>query len=450
MARCRCNGRILCLCLLPCVMMGHLVIYIMVSIFITVSYSPPHVPVRFVAPGASSNSGALAPHPLGPFWNLRLQETALWNRLQHTWDRRYNPILQGNVTNGSSSTRQGSEGAPWQGRECSSTCVSDSEQCWGAHLHDYNTLPEQMKAFVLSMHCREYPLLRNQPRLCASNESGEWESPLLLMAVKSQVGNFENRQAIRETWGRSGLVKGEQGRVGGLVRTVFLLGRQDSTTGPHPDLGGLLELESQQYRDILQWDFRDSFFNLTLKDLLFWHWLQHHCPGVQFIFKGDDDVFVRTNALLDYLHKQRAEHDVAQASRNKTETLDLFVGDVISNAKPNREPYTKYYIPESFYEGVYPPYAGGGGVVYSGSLAASLRQVSERVRMFPIDDVYLGMCLHRLGLSPGHHPGFLTFDLPESERDKPCAYSSVLLVHKRSPKDMLTLWSKLQTPPTPC
>ncbi|KAM3873775.1 N-acetyllactosaminide beta-1,3-N-acetylglucosaminyltransferase 2 [Diretmus argenteus] len=447
MACCRRNGRLLCMCLLPCMMTGHLLIYIMVSIFVTISYSPPQITVHYMAPGASANSGALASHPLGPFWNLRLEDSALWNRLQHVWDRQHNPILRGNTSG--MLTKPDAKLSSLLEEECRSDCVS--YKCLVPRLDDFSSLPEQMTAFIKSMHCREYPLLINQPGTCGENKSFGLDTPMLMMAIKSQVGNFENRQAIRETWGRSGLVKGEVNGKGGLVRTVFLLGRQDSTTGPHPDLKTLLELESQKYGDILQWDFRDTFFNLTLKDLLFWRWLQQYCPTAIFVFKGDDDIFVRTGALLDYLHKQWEEHIMWRAYRNETDMMmDLFVGEVINNAKPNREPTTKYYIPESFYKGVYPPYAGGGGVVYSGSLAIRLREVSERVRLFPIDDVYLGMCLHRLGLSPSHHLGFLTFDLPEAEREKPCAYRSVLLVHKRSPKEMLTLWKQLQTPPAQC
>ncbi|XP_030638453.1 N-acetyllactosaminide beta-1,3-N-acetylglucosaminyltransferase 2 [Chanos chanos] len=442
MARCRCNGKILCLCLLPCVMMSHLLVYIMVSIFVAVSYSPPQLPVHFIAPGASSDTEAGAPHPLGSFWSLRLEDRALWNHLQHFQDREHNPILRANGTHTESTpeTTRGEE----ETKDCS------PDQRWVSHLHDFNVLPEQMKDFVLSMHCRQYTMLRDQPNLC-SGEDGEMETPLLLMAIKSQVGHFENRQAIRETWGRSGWVKGIPGGRGGLVRTVFLLGRQDTSTGPHPDLRALLDLESSHYRDILQWDFRDTFYNLTLKDVLFWDWLSKRCPHVQFIFKGDDDIFVRTDALLDYLHKYHGHSLNHNRTLKDQQKKELFlVGDVITNAWPNRQPSAKYYIPESFYRGVYPVYAGGGGVVYSGALARHLRQVSQWVSLFPIDDVYLGMCLHRLGMSPTHHPGFLTFDLPEADRRKPCAYGTVILVHKRSPKEMLLLWRELQTPPANC
>lgn len=420
--------------------------YIMVTIFVAISYTPEHqpqplpLPLHFIAPGASSNSGALASYPLNAFWNLRLVEGALWNRLQHLKDRENNPILRGNTTGGRG---PGTESTKMHENDSSPLCKSDP--LWASQLPDFNIMPEQMKDFVLSMHCRNYTLLRNQPDLCNGQDT-ETEARMLFMAIKSQVGNFENRQAIRETWGRTGWVQEEAGGERWQVRTVFMLGRQDITTGPHPDLEALLQLESNLHKDILQWDFRDTFFNLTLKDVLFWDWLSMHCPRAHFIFKGDDDVFVRTGALLNYLNEQ---HGPLQTTNKKVKD-DFLVGDVITNAWPSHQPTDKYYIPESFYKGVYPTYAGGGGVVYSATLAMRLRVVSHWVSLFPIDDVYMGMCLQRLGVSPSHHPGFLTFDLPEAKRNNPCAYYKVLLVHKRSPKEMLTLWRDLKAPLAEC
>ncbi|XP_076118490.1 N-acetyllactosaminide beta-1,3-N-acetylglucosaminyltransferase 2-like [Alosa pseudoharengus] len=469
MARCCCNSRVLCLCLLPCMMMGHLLIYILVSIFVTIAYNssqaPPPLPLHFVAPGASKNSVAVASHPLGTFWNLRLQDGALWNRLQHQLDRRHNPILRARRRREGNGTLGGGVNGATGGEACEWRPQGSSQ------LPDFDELPQQMKDFVLSMDCRTYPLLMDQPHLCeprgplvGPRAQGDAEQPTLLMAIKSQVGNFESRQAIRETWGRSGWVSVESagggGGRGGLVRTVFLLGRQDSSTGPHPNLNALLELESHRHGDILQWDFRDTFFNLTLKDVLFWDWFGRRCPDARFVFKGDDDVFVRTGPLLDYLLSQTPRtlpttpnnnninneiNNIINNNNNATQAVwDFLVGDVISHAWPNRQPETKYFIPESFYVGVYPAYAGGGGVVYSGWLARRFREVSRQVHLFPIDDVYLGMCLRRLGLSPTHHPGFMTFDLPEGEREKPCAYRNVMLVHKRSPRQMLMLWRQLR------
>ncbi|KAJ8367300.1 hypothetical protein AAFF_G00321100 [Aldrovandia affinis] len=431
MARCR-RRTLLCVCL-PCVLVGNLFIYIVVSVCMTMSQSPIRLPKRFIARGVS-NSAALAPHPLRPFWNLRPDGGALWNRLQLVQDRSHNPILRG--TQVQSPDDEGSASRYLAGTNCS------RDRALTLCVPNVKTLPEQIREFVLNMHRRDYPLLLDQPAMCHSEGQ---EAPLLLMAIKSQEGNFENRQAIRQTWGRGGWVKGLEGK-GGIVRRVFLLGKQDSSVGHYADMADLLELEKGRYRDILQWDFKDTFFNLTLKDVLFWHWLSHRCPDARFVFKGDDDVFVRTPALLDALLREEQESRLG----SRREMRDFFVGDVIKNAVPLRQTSNKYFIPESFYKGLYPPYAGGGGVVYSGALALRLKEVSQRVHLFPIDDVYLGMCLQRLAVPPVHHRGFLTFDFPKKEGKKPCAYHSILLIHKRSPKEILTLWEDLKVPRPDC
>uniref|UniRef100_W5M0U6 Hexosyltransferase n=1 Tax=Lepisosteus oculatus TaxID=7918 RepID=W5M0U6_LEPOC len=420
---------------LPCICLVNLFLYGFVFLSVSLSHHPP-------ASGASRDK--LRPSPGQPvqaggaFWATGLDESALWNLLQHMLDRRHNPLLRANASrpagNGSEPPEGGATPGPrpplagiWaEQREWSGPCRRDPRMA--AHLGDFNTLPGHVQDFVVSMHCREYPLLIDQPRLCQGG------APTLLLAIKSQVGNFENRQAIRETWGRGG-------QLGPwTVQTVFLLGRQDPSLGSYPDLGGLLQLEQQLHPDILQWDFRDTFFNLTLKDVLFLRWFARHCPAAGFVFKGDDDVFLNTGELLRFLAAQEA----AGASR------DLFVGEVIVQAAPMRDPALKYFVPESFFKGGYPPYAGGGGVVYSGPLALRLARVTERVTLFPIDDVYLGMCLLRLGVAPSTHPGFRTFDIEEKDRAEPCAHRHLLLVHRRSPSQTIALWRRLTDPQLQC
>ncbi|KAJ8255082.1 hypothetical protein GJAV_G00200730 [Gymnothorax javanicus] len=358
---------------------------------------------------------------------------AFWNQLQIPLDRKRNPILRG-----TRALRENVEdNVP---SLAAATCSWDQDLI--SRLPNFTTWPGQIQEFVQSMHCREYPLLLDQPEICGRN--GE-ETPMLLLAIKSQEGNFENRQAIRQSWGSEGWVKGLKGK-GGIVRRIFLLGKQDASEGPFADVSDLLDLEKGRYRDILQWDFRDTFFNLTLKDVLFWHWFSHRCPRARFVFKGDDDVFVRTPVLLDILEQEEQKSKLASPGKLR----DFVVGDVINNALPLRIISNKYYIPENFYKGRYPPYAGGGGLVYSGDLVLRLKRVSRRVHLFPIDDVYVGMCLDRLKVYPIHHRGFLTFDFPKEEERKPCAYHSIVLVHKRTPKEILKIWKELKVPHTEC
>lgn len=88
----------------------------------------------------------------------------------------------------------------------------------------------------------------------------------------------------------------------------------------------------------------------------------------RFIFKGDADVYVNVENILEMLQGQKPD-------------VDLFVGDIIIHAKPIRRRSSKYYVPEFVYGGgLYPNYAGGGGFVMSGHTAQRLSSACQQVR----------------------------------------------------------------------
>lgn len=295
----------------------------------------------------------------------------------------------------------------------------------------FQRLDPRFHEFVLHRHCRYFPMLINHPNKCRDRDVH------LLIVVKSVIEQHDRREAVRKTWGREQTIDGKK------IKTLFLLG--SPTNGKdRGNLQQLLEYENIIYGDILQWDFMDTFFNLTLKEVNFLKWFDIHCSSAKFIFKGDDDVFVNTNNLLDLIGFKIEERKV----------LNLFVGDTISKAIPIRNRQSKYYIPKELFDKPYPPYVGGGGFLMSSQLARRLYVVSEDLELYPIDDVFLGMCLQKLHLSPEMHPGFRTFGITKRRvspmNNDPCFYKNLIMVHKLSPQELLTMWSVVQSEDLVC
>ncbi|XP_004371710.1 UDP-GlcNAc:betaGal beta-1,3-N-acetylglucosaminyltransferase 9 [Trichechus manatus latirostris] len=307
------------------------------------------------------------------------------------------------------------------------------------------TGPFDFGRYLSAKDQRHFPLLINQPHKCRG-DGAPGGRPDLLIAVKSVAADFERRQAVRQTWGAEGRVQGA------LVRRVFLLGvprvagmdkADTEEEGMRAHWRALLRAESRAYEDILLWAFDDTFFNLTLKEIHFLAWASAFCPDVRFVFKGDADVFVHVGNLLEFL-----------APRDPTE--DLLAGDVIVQARPIRARDSKYYIPEAVYGlPVYPAYAGGGGFVLSGATLHRLAGACAQVELFPIDDVFLGMCLQRLQLTPEPHPAFRTFGIsrpsaaPHLRTFDPCFYRELVLVHGLSAADIWLMWGLLHGPRGP-
>ncbi|XP_060928579.1 UDP-GlcNAc:betaGal beta-1,3-N-acetylglucosaminyltransferase 8 [Limanda limanda] len=312
-----------------------------------------------------------------------------------------------------------------------SNCRETNGERLQTNVDDLASYPVLLQDFLQGMNCSASPVLIDQPSKCSSGPEDGNDQTFLLFAIKTTPGNFEGRQAVRDTWGKEKVYRG-----GLRVRTVFLLGT------PPPDaidLSTLVSLEAKHFGDILQWDFQESFFNLTLKGNSFLQWTLTNCPQASFIFSGDDDVFVNTPAMLRFLNSLQASH-----------ASHLYVGHVIRTASPHRDPNNKYYIPMSFYDGPYPAYAGGGGFVVSGELLKSLYYVSRFIPFFPIDDVYTGMCAQALGVYPEAHPGFQTFDVKEQDRGNLCVHKGLIMIHQRSPTQMKKLWKGINSPLLTC
>lgn len=282
----------------------------------------------------------------------------------------------------------------------------------------FDGLEDNFKQFLLYRHCRYFPMLMNHPEKCSGDVH-------LLMVIKSIISQHDRREVIRQTWGKEQVINGKR------IKTLFLLGTS-SVESERANHQKLLEYEDYIYGDILQWDFMDSFFNLTLKETHFLKWFSTYCGNVRYIFKGDDDVFVSVQNIMEYLE-------------DSSDVKNLFAGDVLFKARPIRRKDNKYYVPSALYNKTYyPPYAGGGGFLMDGPVARKLYLASETLELYPIDDVFLGMCLEVLQVTPIKHNAFKTFGLMKNKNSKlnkePCFFRSMIVVHKLLPQDLFAMW----------
>ncbi|XP_053286067.1 N-acetyllactosaminide beta-1,3-N-acetylglucosaminyltransferase 3 [Pleuronectes platessa] len=304
------------------------------------------------------------------------------------------------------------------------------------NVEGFSSLPGNIQDFLYHKHCRHFPMLLDIPDKCGgADESAE---VFLLLVIKSIAANFDRREVLRKTWAEERLHNGVQIRrlfISGVTGSGFERERQNR----------LLELEQKEYNDILQWDFKDTFYNLTLKQVLFLEWMERNCPKARFLLNGDDDVFVNTDNMVEYL----------QGLRDNDGSKHLFTGHLIQYVGPIRSQGSKYYVPVQVQESEsYPPYCGGGGFLLSGYSAMVIYNMSKSVPFIPIDDVYMGMCMAKAGLGPVHHLGVRTAGMyiPSHKLDEfdPCYYKEILLVHRFLPAGMYLMWQRVNDPNLKC
>ncbi|XP_062574930.1 beta-1,3-galactosyltransferase 1-like [Saccostrea cucullata] len=257
-----------------------------------------------------------------------------------------------------------------------------------------------------------FDFILNNVDICQSGNS----SIKVVVLIATVHVNTEKRKAIRETW----LSYFRENT--GQVRYAFLLGMTSDKT-----LQVALETESATYRDIIQEDFVDSYNNLTLKTMMAFRWATTSCAKAEFIMKTDDDMFVNLNSLMAVLDKNK---NILQRSVG---------GYCVKSANPVRDKGSKWYVSLAMYpHAKYNGYCSGTGYVTSMVVAQKVFDISKHIPFFHLEDIYVGLCLNKLGFSftriPGFNPHFIRIS---------CAYKGpgIITSHQVSPQQLREVWN---------
>ena len=241
-------------------------------------------------------------------------------------------------------------------------------------------------------------------------------SAYLFIMIFTANENFKQRAAIRNTW----LTYSKQNT--GLIRYAFLLGKPKNES-----LHSMVLWENSVHHDILEEDFVDSYMNLTYKTIMGFKWAVTYCPNVQYVLKTDDDMYVNIPNMIKLLQQSDGELD------------NVIVGNCFSDANPNRDNSSKWYVSKDVYkEERYPDFCTGTGYLTSLKIVEKIYKISPNVPFFHLEDVYVGLCLRRIGGTVRRVKGFHN-NQPELDA---CTYKgdNLYTSHWISPETMESIW----------
>lgn len=221
----------------------------------------------------------------------------------------------------------------------------------------------------------------------------------LLILITTHVSHFQQREVIRNTWGRDPIPGNKR------WKTYFLIGRTKNL-----EVLEKMYVERNKFGDLVIGNVAEDFYNLTYKLHVGFEWAIKYC-SFQFMLKGDDDVFINMPKMFEFLE------------REETPKTELYAGNVNYDAVVART--GKYGIDkEEFRKRIYPRYCSGGGFVLSYDVASLMNRLFHKVRPIKIDDVYIGEVALKGGIDVLHNENFKMF-----EDEQKCPYNPATIVH---------------------
>ncbi|KAJ3593464.1 hypothetical protein NHX12_005799 [Muraenolepis orangiensis] len=249
--------------------------------------------------------------------------------------------------------------------------------------------------------------------------------PFVVLIVPVAPENRKDRIDIRMTWGNATLVQDK------VVSLFFLLGR--SSVGDVTQIQQQLMEENNEYGDLLQSDFVDTYKNLTIKTMVMMEWLRSYCTNVTYAMKIDSDMFLNVHNLISMLLTAKKEN--------------YLTGLVAHGAAVLRDKHSKWYLPMSvFPEKHYPLYALGLGYVFSVDLVTKIVEASRHVPAVYIEDVYVGLCMRHLRILPTEPPAYKFHVFPLNYNR--CTYSTIIATTTKPSTNVRENWKDFTRPVT--
>lgn len=298
------------------------------------------------------------------------------------------------------------------------------QSIWKGDLHDKNLKDSVPAREDSCVNCskNDFKIILNQEKMCLT--------PLkidILILISSAPSEYAQRRAIRKTWGS------RCNHIDSRIKCVFLIGnfRNDSANIDNiRTFRSKLRKESEEFKDIVQFDFIDSYGNLTYKTVSGLKWVVNTCASAEYVMKTDTDMFVNTE-LLPLL--------VQPAPRT------LFIGGFCWGPSfPNRDISSKWFVSyKSYRHHQFPSMCSGTGYIMSRDVVQLILRKSRNVPFFHLEDVYISLCIQKTAVTPVKLAGFS--NLMTKFEDCDLYKNNVITSHYMNPEVLYDYWEKLKS-----
>uniref|UniRef100_A0A0K0D230 Hexosyltransferase n=1 Tax=Angiostrongylus cantonensis TaxID=6313 RepID=A0A0K0D230_ANGCA len=199
------------------------------------------------------------------------------------------------------------------------------------------------------------------------------EHPQRILFIRTAPGSIDYRNFIRATW---------KSKIESLAPVVFVCA-----------LGADVTLEATKHDDILQFDFIDSYHNLSLKMIAIYSFVMKETPSVEDIIVTNDDTIVNVTALAWLFTIERTgPWTLGKVSRGYPR---LFMS------------WLPWHVPGEMYSNLcYPRFTQGSSFILSRKAAQVLLENFCRTPYVHLDDVMMGIVASCTRLQQLHHSGF--------------------------------------------
>lgn len=282
-----------------------------------------------------------------------------------------------------------------------------------------------------------YSFVINNEKKCVQADNS---SVRLVLVIKSAIDNFNRRLAIRNSWGY------EERFYDVGVKRIFILGVTRNRTALRE-----ISNEQEEFGDIVQADFLDTYYNNTIKTMMAFKWAVEYCDAKFYLF-SDDDMYISVKNILRFVRNpteypqylERAKDNEVSKHLNKVTDYDLpegvkFISGFVQFSAPHRHQCSKWYVSLDEYPyHKWPPYVSAGSYVVSREALKQMHFASYFTQHFRFDDIYIGLLAKKLGIEFFHCPEFYIF---KKAYDK-INYKYVLSSHGYHSSELIKIWNE--------